>query len=75
MLGRGSNLSAEVILEAVERLCTLCPLQVLGSDRALSSTVWQNAQSQAAWQSQSHGLLWLRQHPLSSHPRHLRQPM
>ncbi|KAJ2526550.1 hypothetical protein IWW43_006320, partial [Coemansia sp. RSA 1935] len=64
MLDRGSDRNANVILDAVDLLCTLLLQYMLGNDRALSSTVWQNAQSQAAWQAQSQGPLWLRQQPL-----------
>ncbi|KAJ2293846.1 hypothetical protein IW139_004288, partial [Coemansia sp. RSA 353] len=51
MLDRGSDRNANVILDAVDLLCTLLLQYMSGNDRALSSTVWQNAQSQAAWQA------------------------
>ncbi|KAJ2804420.1 hypothetical protein H4S07_004232 [Coemansia furcata] len=70
VLGRESRPSTVLILEAAG----FAPA-VLAVDRALSPTVWQYAQLQAVWQSHSQLSCWLRQHSLSSHPRHLRQPM
>ncbi|KAJ2852169.1 hypothetical protein IWW36_000549 [Coemansia brasiliensis] len=49
-----SSRKAEVIRKAVDRACA-AEVVVLGNDRALSSTVWQNAQSHDKWQSQVHG--------------------
>ncbi|ORX69265.1 hypothetical protein DL89DRAFT_174003 [Linderina pennispora] len=48
---------------------------VLRIDRARSSTVWQKKQSQDVWHAHWHACSWLRQHSLSSHPRHFWQPM
>ncbi|KAJ2627054.1 hypothetical protein H4R22_004566, partial [Coemansia sp. RSA 1290] len=67
-----SSRKAEVIRNVVDRVCEVLGL---GSERALSSTVWQNAQSHEGWQLQVHGSFRLKQQMLSSHPRHFWHPM